>query len=192
MIIGIIDLETTGFMPTGKIVEIGIASLNINTGEIKEVFGSVCREPGLTAKDRNAWIFQHSNLTVEEIRNAPLLSDLKEEILQHIGHFNAVTAYNKAFDFDYLRDRGFAIFNEWPCPMLAAVDVCKIPFKERTHNNEPITDNSAQRYKWPSVEECWNHLFPDRPYTELHRGLDDAMREAEIIRELHRLGHMEN
>lgn len=179
MIIGIIDIETTDWLPKGgKIVEIGIASLNIETGEIKEVFGSVCREPGLTAKDHNAWIFQNSDLTVEQVRNAPLLSDLQGEIQQHIGHFNAVTAYNKAFDFDYLRDRGFTITGEWPCPMLAATPVCKLPGRRGG-------------YKWPSVEECWRHLFPDRPYTELHRGLDDAMREAEIIRELHRLGHME-
>lgn len=188
MIIGIIDIETTGFLTQGgKIVEIGIASLNIETGEILPTFGSVCREPGLTIKDRDAWIFANSTLTVDDVRNAPLLSDLHEEIQQHIGHFNAVTAYNKAFDFDYLRDRGFTIADEWPCPMLAATPVCKLPGKRTMSTGSQI----GNAYKWPSVEECWRHLFPDRPYTELHRGLDDAMREAEIIRELHRLGHME-
>lgn len=177
MIIGIIDIETTGFMPDGKIVEIGIASLNTESGEINPVFGSVCREPGLTAADRSAWIFAHSTLTPGDVRKAPLLSDLQEKIQHHIGQFHAVTAYNKAFDFDYLRDRGITIDDEWPCPMLVATDICKLPGKK-------------EGYKYPSVEECWRHLFPEKPYAELHRGLDDALREAELVRELYRLGLM--
>ena len=179
MKIGIIDIETTGFFPKGFIVEVGIVSLDTETGEVETVFDSVCREEGMTAKDREAWIFSNSDLTIEAVREAPLLSDLKASIQGAIDGCDAVTAYNKKFDFTFLQDRGFNIHKEWPCPMLVSTDICKLPSK-----------NGYGGYKWAKVEECWKHFFPDEPYIELHRGCDDALHEAKICYELFKLNKM--
>lgn len=184
MKIGVVDIETTDFLDRGGfIVEVGVAELDTTSGDVRGVFNSVCREPGMTAKDRNAWIFQNSDLTVEAVRSAPLLSEILPKIQEAVSGFDAVTAYNKSFDFTFLGDRGLVIGREWPCPMKVATPVCKIP----------KTGRGARYggYKWPSVEEAWNHFFPDRPYVEEHRGLDDAMHEAEIVYALHKLGLME-
>jgi DNA polymerase-3 subunit epsilon len=178
MKIGIIDIETTNFFHNGGfIVEVGIASLDTETGDVETVFDSTCREDGMTAKDREAWIFQNSDLTVEEVRESPLFEDLKPEIQKHIDSFDAVTAYNKRFDFTFLLDRGIILGQEWPCPMLQATDVCKLPGRYGS-------------FKWPKVEEAWTHFFPDEPYVELHRGADDALHEAKIVFKLFQLGKM--
>ena len=181
MKIGIIDIETTGFFPKGFIVEVGIVSLDTKTGKVEKLFDSVCREDGMTAKDRKAWIFDNSDLTVEMVRDAPLLNNLKDEIQELINSLDAITAFNKSFDFTFLRDRGFEIKNEWPCPMLVATPICKLPKKQA---------RCSCGYKWPKVEEAWQFFFPNEPYVELHRGCDDALHEAKICYELFKLGKM--
>lgn len=177
MKIGIIDIETTNFFPKGFIVEVGIASLDTDTGEVEKVFDSVCREPGMTAKDHEAWIFSNSDLTIEMVREAKLLDDLKSEIQAVLDTFDAVTAYNKKFDLTFIRDRGFIVDNEWPCPMLVSTDICKLPDKRGNK-------------KWPKVPEAWQFFFPNEPYVELHRGADDAVHEAHIVYQLYLLGVM--
>ncbi|MDB4403245.1 exonuclease domain-containing protein [bacterium] len=181
MNIGVFDIETTGFLNKGGfIVEVGIAKLNLETGHVESVFDSVCREQGMTAKDRTAWIFENSDLTVEEVRIAPLLDDIMPELQEHADSFDFITAYNKRFDFDFLSSRGLKIKNEGPCPMVAATPVCKLPSRSFRGGG----------YKWPKVEEAWDFFFPNEPYVEQHRGLDDAMHESKIIHRLCELGHM--
>ncbi len=64
--IAVVDLETTGFLnQKGLIVEIGIASLNLNNGEIKKEFDSLVKEPGFNSAHKNppyGWIFDNSTL----------------------------------------------------------------------------------------------------------------------------------
>jgi DNA polymerase III epsilon subunit-like protein len=176
----IADIETTGFLNQGgSIVEVGIVSLDLDSGQVKTVFDSVCREPILTAKHRNepfGWIFKNSSLTVEEVKAAPAMEKLFSQIQDILNSYPlGVTAYNKKFDFSFLKDRGFKIRKELPCPMLLATDVCKIPGKRGG-------------YKWPKVEEAWKHFFPSVPYIEQHRGADDAKHEAAIVYELYKMG----
>lgn len=171
----IIDIETTGFLNQGgAIVEIGMVSLDLDSGQINTVFDSVCQEPDiLTSRHREepmGWIFRNSTLTPEMVREAPALEELRGAVQSHIdNHPLGATAYNRAFDFDFLEDRGFAFGAKLPCPMLVATPICKcLP---RRYGD----------YKWPKVEEAWNHFFPDQEYTELHRGADDARHEAMIV-----------
>jgi DNA polymerase III subunit epsilon len=179
MRIGIVDIETTNFLNAGgNIVEIGIASLDTETGEVEKCFGSLCLEEGFSKKDENAWIFSNSDLTLEEVESAPSLESIREDVQNAIDSFDAVTAFNKRFDFDFLRSRGFKIEKEWPCPMLKATPICKCVSVGRSS------------YKWPKVEEAWEFFFPDEPYIEAHRGLDDAMHEAKIVKKLYDLGAM--
>ena len=169
----ILDIETTGFLGQGgSIVEIGIVDLDLDTGEITEVFESLILEEGEVKKD--AWIFQNSDLTVEEILDAPLSGEVFLTVQSILNKYPlGCTAFNKKFDFGFLRDRGLKI-KELPCPMLLSTDICKI--------------KNSYGYKWPKVEEAFSHFYPDIEYTEKHRGLDDAKHEAMIVYALYQLG----
>jgi len=175
-LIMVLDIETTGFLNQGGcIVEIGCVELNLKTGEIKRLFSSVCREPQMTAKDRDAWIFKNSSLTVEEVRTAPLLEVMKPA-LQELFDYYPVTAFNRDFDIPFLQSRGFEFKNLAPCPMLVAMDVLKIP-------------GTYGEFKWPRVEEAFRFLFPGVAYSEAHRGLNDAFDEAAIVYKLYTNGY---
>jgi len=177
----VLDIETTGFLNQGgSIVEIGIVELCLETGHAEIVFDSLLREDILTAKHREApmgWIFRNSDLTPEEVRNAPPAAQVLSQVQELLDAYPlGCTAYNKQFDFGFLKSRGINI-KELPCPMVLATEVCKLPNK-----------NGYDNYKWPSVEEAWQYLFPSVQYNEQHRGADDAKHEALIVHELYKRG----
>ena len=162
----IVDIETTGFSHSkNHIVEIGIASLNLKTGEIRGIYNTLVREDGLVMEPNknDAWIFNNSDLRLFDVQEA---DPLQLEELQEIFDTSRATAWNKKFDFGFLKDRGLKI-KELPCPMISFTKPGK---------------------KWPSVEEAWKELFPEIPYDEKHRGLDDAVHEAKMVHELYKRG----
>jgi len=172
--IAVVDIETTGFShQEDSIVEIGICELDLNSGNYRELFNKRIRESHFSTQHRNAWIFKNSDLSYEDILNAKPL-DVYKKKLQRIFNIYPATAFNKRFDLDYLKDRGFLI-NESPCPMIIATDILKLPPRK-----------SGTLYKWPNVEETWEYLFPDKEYLEKHRSYDDAVHEALIIFELYK------
>jgi len=180
----VLDIETTGFQNQGgSIVEIGIVELCLESGNVKTIFDSLMREDILTAKHREepmGWIFRNSTLTVEEVRDAPLAKDILPQVQDVLNQYPlGCTAYNKNFDFGFLKSRGLKI-KELPCPMILSTDICQLPNK-----------NGYDNYKWPSVEEAWKHFFPTEQYVELHRGADDAKHEALIVYELYKMGVFE-
>ena len=178
-IILVVDIETTGFLEQGgKIVEIGIVKLNLDTGEIIPAYASLIKEPGLDithTRDPFGWIFRNSDLRFEDLNNAPSLDEVRK-IAQHLFDVYEATAYNKDFDFGFLRDRGFHI-SELPCPMKLATPI--INLSSGFLNGSP---------KWPKLEEAWNYFFGETTYVEAHRALDDAIHEARIVFELFKLG----
>lgn len=181
MKIAVVDIETTGFLKQGgSIVEIGIVELDLQTGDIKIIYDSLCREKILTAKHKEepfGWIFKNSDLTPEQVRAAPPFEQVKEEVQQILDRYPiGATAFNKRFDFDFLKNRGLNI-KELPCPMILSTNICKLP-----------NQNGYSSYKWPKVEEAFQHFFPDFEYTEKHRGADDAYHEAMIVHKLYELG----
>jgi DNA polymerase III alpha subunit (gram-positive type) len=173
----VVDIETTGFNPkTSCILEIGICKLDLNSGKLNKLFDATIKEPHFKPKDANAWIFSNSNLIYKEILGSKSLDYYRNEIQAIFDKYPA-TAYNKKFDFDFLKSRGFNI-KELMCPMLAATNVIKLP---------PIKPNTL--FKWPSFEETYSYYFPHRKYIELHRGFDDAEHEAQIVFMMFTLDH---
>ncbi len=192
----VIDIETTGFLNQGgSIVEIGIVELNLDNGEVKIIYDSLCKEDILSASHREyldyvakgeippktakGWIFGNSDLTPFEVKNAPAFQVVKKEVQEIIDNYPlGITAFNKRFDLDFLKSRGIEVKNELPCPMLLSTDICKLP-----------NQNGFSSYKWPKVEEAWDHFFgKDSGYIEKHRGADDAKHEALIVYELYKMG----
>ena len=168
--IAVVDIETTGFLKQGGlIVEVGIVELNLETGEIKELYNELVCESKFSDANKDSWIFSNSNLKFEEVK---LAKPLNIEALQEIFNKYKATAFNKRFDFDFLSSRGLKI-EELRCPMEILTDVCKIPGR-------------YGKYKWPKVQEAWDILFKDKPYIEAHRGYDDAEHEAKLVYYIHK------
>ena len=181
----IVDIETTGFLKSGgRIVEIGIVELNLDNGEKKILFDEICWEKGLTKKEcDDSWIVSNSTLTTEDIRTSKNLNFYREQIQQILNDYPlGATAFNNAFDFDFLKSRSFSFPRELPCPMKLSTDICKIPHK--------VGKNGKRRKgnKWPSFEEAHRHFFPDEEYKEEHRGGQDAKDEARLVYELYKMG----
>lgn len=174
----ILDIETTGFLQKGgKIVEIGIIELDLNSGERVILFDEVCYEKGITLDEvEKSWIIQNSDLTTKMIKYSGSLESKSKRIQQIINDYPlGSTAFNNAFDFGFLEDRGFIFPRKLPCPMKLSTDICKLP-------------NPRGGYKWPKVEEAHLFFFGNVGYVEKHRGADDAYFEAEIVLELFKRG----
>jgi len=173
----VIDIETTEFLERGgKIVEIGIVELNLETGEKRILFDQVTHEKGITKEEvENSWIVKNSDLTVELIRHSECLDEIKEHVQAIIDHYQlGATAYNNSFDFGFMESRGFTFPNKLACPMKLSTDIVKIP--------------SRRGYKWPKVQEAFDFFFGKTDYIEKHRGADDAVHEADIVYELYKRG----
>jgi DNA polymerase III subunit epsilon len=181
MKIAVLDIETTGRHPNnGTIVELGIVLLDLNTHFKTKLLDSTCRESNFETKYEatnleQSWVFQNSTLTLNEVRSGPSWEEIAPKIQIILNKF-PVTAYNKEFDFGFLRDRKIKIPRELACPMIKATPVLKIP-------------GFYDKYKWPSVQESWNYFFPKhQDYQETHRAYDDAQHEAEIVFALYQIG----
>ncbi|MBA7497209.1 3'-5' exonuclease DinG [subsurface metagenome] len=164
--ISILDIETTGLdIYFDMICEIGLCSLNLDTGEIEPMFNIICQEENKEF-DKNAWIFQNSDLTIYNVRKAPYLEEYRKS-LQELLDIYPCTAYNQEFDFGFLESRNFKIHEKFWDAMHKLTPILKIP----RYNG----------YKYPSVQEAYNYLYPKENYVERHRALDDAKHEAKII-----------
>jgi len=178
----IVDIETAGFLYNGgTIIELGIVGLDLETGERTVLLDSVLQEDCLTkehfTEEPNNWIFENSTLTPEMVQQAPPAEEVfkQAQALFNDDTYRGATAFNKTFDFSFLRDRGLFI-EGLPCPMLLSTNLVRVPFA------------NGKCCKWPKVEEAYNFFFPNQEYHEAHRGADDALHEAEIVFELHKRG----
>ena len=168
----VLDIETTGLSPQNDfILELGIVKLNLETGEITELFDSVFKDPQLTAKHRDSWIFQNGFMDIDEVRNAAPLSSYAVQIQEILNPYKGrITAWNRDFDHSFLTSNGFDLGAPVACPMKTSTHFFKI--------------EGSRGFKWPKAQEAWDILFPSNPKTEAHRGLDDSIMEAKIIYEL--------
>jgi len=179
--IAIVDIETSGFQNQGGlIIEVGIVGLNLETGNITNEFNEIVKENGFGERHAKApygWVFGNSDLKYEEVLLATDLINTLPKIQTIFDKYSlGATAFNKQFDFGFLKSRGLRI-KELPCIMLSAAPVVDLP------PNPGYSDA-----KWPKVEEAWEHFFPNTSYKEAHRALDDARHEALIAYELYKLG----
>ena len=172
----VLDIETTGLDPEKDfILELGMVKLNLDNGEIIELFDKVFKDPNLTARHHKSWIFEKGHMEIEEVRTALPLSEYFDEIQSIMNPYKGrITAWNRDFDSKFLVKSGFDLGTDILCPMKNSVDFFKI--------------EGNYGYKWAKAQEAWDILFPDTPKIEQHRGLDDSKMEAAIIYDLHKKG----
>lgn len=172
----VLDIETTGLRPNEDLIlELGMVKLNLETGEVTPLFDAIFKDSKLTAKHRNAWIFQNGYMTLEEVRDSKPIENYSVEIQKILDdHSGCITAWNRDFDSAFLEKAGFNLGEAIDCPMKKSVDFFQI--------------EGAFGFKWPKAQEAWDVLFPNTPKVEAHRGLDDSKMEAAIIFELFQRG----
>ncbi len=177
MRIGVIDIETSHFFDKGgQILEVAMAILDTETRSINKAFTSICTERNKEAIGEDAWVFENSSLNYDDVMKCEVYFDeILPELQKLVDGCDLVTAYNKAFDFEFLKDRGLVINNEAKCLMLESTPICKIPAPWYM-----VKKNPDQPFKWPSCEESWAVMYPDIEYVEAHRAIDDAIHEALI------------
>lgn len=175
----IVDIETTGLNPkNGSIVEVGIVELDLENGNRKIIYDKLCHQKPITLQHvQNCWIVEMGYITVDQIRTSIDFVKIKAEIQEIINAYpNGITAYNKKFDVGFLEAAGIEFPKVLDCPMILSTPLCELPSTYKGHG----------KFKYPKVEECYDFLFPDNDYTEIHRGGDDALHEAEIVYELYK------
>ncbi len=174
----VIDIETTGLDPTfDYIVEVGMCKLNLDTGQVTPLLNTLVCEAGFRRDgDPDAWIFQNSDLSYDDVLKAPPWEEVHPRI-QVILDAYPVTAFNKDFDLGFLQHRGVHPRNVLPCIMKVATPICRIPHP------------SYAGFKWPKAEEAWDYFFPHHGYVEQHRAYDDCVHEALILQEMHNRGY---
>jgi len=178
----IIDIETTGFSKSKDvIVEVGIVSLDLENGDIDIIYDKVVKDDRFNIdyhviRDNHGWVFDNSDLCVQEVQEATPLEDEIPIIQDIINEYsNGATAYNNMFDFGFLEANGIYTPKMLDCPMKLSKDiVCAL--------------NKKGDVKNPSMQEAYDFYFPDNEYVEKHRGADDAVHEAEIVYELYKIG----
>jgi len=172
----VLDIETSGFNHTKDVIfEIGAVELNLETGEIIPKFDQMFREKHLCARHREAWIFSNSDMKIEDVRNSPAFEDVKDDIQKLFNQYlGRIVAFNRPFDADFLKSRGFNLGEDMGDPMRDSTKYFNIPHK------------NGRGIKWPSVQNAWDILFPDKPIKEAHRGFQDSSDEAKIMYELYK------
>lgn len=208
MKIYVIDLETTGLMghPYDKILQIGIASLDLTSGEVVKEFDRTIYYDKAMAKNYEGrygatpWIFREGHLTIEQCeRGVPLWKTYADFIPLIEGKL--VTSYNTKFDFDKFLDfvpiriktRSKCLFDiadlatEYikselypPRKFIEIKGVCGKVARQ-------FLENPERRVR---MFDAYRLLCPDDPagverngiITQTHNAADDALQEAYILK----------
>ncbi len=203
----IIDTETTGLhgYPRDRVLEIGIAELNEETLKVEPVYNALIRYRDQDAffadyrkKCGPIWIFDHTDLTPEEIAEKGKDIDQVVADVRSIVDGRDVTSYNVPFDFGSFLD-----FDPWNLS-----EICKVPFdimdeatftvRNRADHGKIENKALADRllWEWEDFPEKWLRsadayaaLCPEDPARigeQKHRALDDAIQEAYILAAIRR------
>ena len=198
----IIDTETTGLHghPRDRVLEIGIAELNEETLKVEPVYNALVRYRDQDAffadyrkKCGPIWIFDHTDMTPEEIAEKGKDIDQVVADVRSIVYGKAVTSYNVPFDFGR-----FLYYDPWNLS-----EICKVPFdimdeatfavRNRAEDGKIENKALADRllWEWEDFPEKWLRsadayaaLCPEDPAgigEQKHRALDDAIQEAYIL-----------
>lgn len=166
----VLDTETTGLGGTLEgdvVVEIGIARVDLDRKRVYPELGRIVYQ-NLTTAQKKSWVFEHTDLTPEEVEDSPWTEYRVGADLSSYAD-RIFTAYNISFDFDK-----YLCFEPWSFnPVLAPCIMCEC----------------ADRYndgRWFTAQAAYNLLCPDNPAgvpggRERHRALSDAVFEGHIL-----------
>src|SRR3989339_1636658 len=124
-----LDIETTGFDPrTEEIIEIALIKFTYNDIFQKELIDIKSYQSLVNPQKKIPQIVVNlTNIEDEHVKDAPLLSDIKKEILECIGD-NPIFGHNISFDVEFLIKKGFTELQN--NLLLDTMDIVSIAFPE--------------------------------------------------------------
>ena len=184
----VVDTETTGLDggPKDLVVDIGIVSVDLGKGTIKDVYASVVGYDITEWEDHRskAWVFENTDLTLDDVASARPFFKVNEDIVRILRN-KVVTSYNIPFDMDKFLFREpwhmRGMFNLCTDIMLAATNVCKIP-----------SELYGVSYKYPKLDHAYKTIVKGDPMNigekQEHRALSDAKMASHVMIEMYKTG----
>lgn len=180
----LIDIETCGLTTDYSIIEFSMVLIDLERNTKKHILNFQCQESYNGKKmPKDCWIFENTSLTYNKVKQSIPFKYYIKQIKNLLKFDHRITAYNQAFDFGFLVDRGILIPEEkkFPDPMIVLTPIMKLPFKSHK-------ELYYEKYKWPSVVEAYKFLF-GKSINEPHRAYFDTVIEANIIIEMNKRGY---
>ena len=202
----IIDTETTGLrgIPEDRVLEIGIAEYDGDSGNISPVYSEMIRYDNIVDFDskyvnidgsRRIWIYRNSDMRMEDTLNAAKGLDTVVKEVRNIVSGKEVTSYNVGFDFDKYLD-----LEPWSLKDIAVrkIDIMKLATSKvyELADSDSIEDKGLQERllreredsyypeKWVRYIDAYRVLCPEDPMGlegMRHRAIDDAVMEGWIL-----------
>lgn len=173
MIVYVVDTETTGLYGCDRgdrVVDIGIVEVDTERGTVMPVYSEIVGYDvsGWSEDQKNAWIFGHSDLTLEQVASGKPLDEVIGDVRLILdGHVAA--SYNEAFDFSK-----FLLQRPWSVRCTLAPDIM-LRAHRLIDGDHLFSDGSS----WPKLETAYRGLCPDDPAhldgPQAHRALSDAV-----------------
>lgn len=169
----VVDTETTGLCGCDRgdrVVDIGIVEVDTEMGTVMPVYSEVVGyDVSCWSEDqKNAWIFGHSDLTLDMVARAEPLEEIARDV-RLILDGNVAASYNEAFDFDK-----FLFKSPWNVDCALAPDIM-LRAHRLIDGDHLFSDGSS----WPKLETAYRGLCPDDPAhldgPQAHRALSDAV-----------------
>lgn len=154
----IVDIETSGSIKSGQIIEIGAIKVNLKSKEIVDRFKTFISAPSIPPE-----IQELTGISLDDLKDAPPLSYVLEKFRLFLGT-SIFVAHNVRFDYDYIsksmQELGFGI--------LLNRRLCTIDLARRTI--------PATKYGLGSLKEQLNISGKH------HRALNDAISAWEVLK----------
>jgi len=152
----ITDIETTGSVNSGQIIEIG--ALKVQNGEIIDKFESFCK-----AEEIPEQITELTGITLADVENAPSVASVMEKFRLFLGK-SVFVAHNVKFDYNFISQ---TLQNLGYGPLLNR-RICTIELARRTI--------PAEKYGLDTLKEMFGIENAH------HRALNDAISANEIFK----------
>lgn len=175
----VVDTETTGLCGCDRgdrVVDIGIVEVDTEMGTVMPVYSEIVGYDvsGWSENQKNAWIFSHSDLTLDMVARAEPLEEIARDV-RLILDGNVATSYNEAFDFDK-----FLFKSPWNVDCALAPDIM-LRAHRLIDGDHLFSDGSS----WPKLETAYRGLCPDDPAhldgPQAHRALSDAVVASHVM-----------
>lgn len=187
----VIDTETTALRPVGPHGVIHLGAVEVDTEVLDttgDAYQAICKPVFEAELIKDAWIFEHGELTLEQVMDAPFHTEVAVQFENWLAD-RPWTSYNLDFEEAFLCHEPWRLQRSGlKCIMLAATPVCKIPnphFDENAMSYDYDIDDPVYEpmspYKWPKLREAWDCIIGERYPAVWHSALQDADAAARIL-----------
>lgn len=181
MMIFILDTETTGLdgAPNDYVVDLGVVRLDTDTGDVMPVYDYVIRydTESWTPGQRNAWIFQHSDLCLDDVDSGIMTPEEMAGDMSMLAEITKFpwTSYNVDYDFGKFLSRPPWNFAPRMYDDIMHLAAEHVPGDHIRYDGTPY---------FPKLEKAYRVLCPDDPAhikVQKHRALADAVQAAYVL-----------